>query len=350
MAVLLSRGWPGDAGCGHQHRPEADEGHQDVEGPSGSIGRRDRERGGSPEACQDDSEAAHQATWGSGVAHRPRQHSAVMMDAVPRTIGSSWPAPTWRPSRTPAATRTPGSHSRPFVSLLSDFGLRDPSAGIMRAVVAGICPAAIVVDLAHEVDKFAIRDGALLLWSAVPYLPIGAHVAVVDPGVGTARKGIAIQTLRGDYLVGPDNGLLMPAAARLGGITRAHLLENPRYSLPEISSSFHGRDVFAPAAAHLADGVAIEQLGRAVDPRRLAGAGVAAPGHPARSSAPARPSTSTRSATSSSRRWSRTSPRRCPACARRAAGRAHRRGGGPPRDRHALGPDLRRRPGRHAAA
>jgi S-adenosylmethionine hydrolase len=171
---------------------------------------------------------------------------------------------------TPATTRSPGSHSRPFVSLLSDFGLRDPSAGIMRAVVAGICPTAIIVDLAHEVDKFAIRDGALLLWSAVPYLPIGAHVAVVDPGVGTARKGIAIQTLRGDYLVGPDNGLLMPAAARLGGITRAHLLEDPRYSLPEISSSFHGRDVFAPAAAHLADGVAIDQLGRAVDPRRLA--------------------------------------------------------------------------------
>jgi S-adenosylmethionine hydrolase len=170
---------------------------------------------------------------------------------------------------TPAAARASGGRGRPFVSLLSDFGLRDPSAGIMRAVVAGICPSAILVDLSHDVDKFAIRDGALLLWSAVPYLPIGAHVAVVDPGVGTARKGIAVQTLRGDHLVGPDNGLLMPAAARLGGITRAHLLENPRYSLPEISSSFHGRDVFAPAAAHLADGVPIEELGRAVDPRRL---------------------------------------------------------------------------------
>ncbi len=155
------------------------------------------------------------------------------------------------------------------MSLLSDFGSRDPSAGIMRAVVAGICPDAIVVDLAHDVDKFAIRDGALLLWSAVPYLPIGAHVAVVDPGVGTARKGVALQTLRGDVLVGPDNGLLMPAAARLGGIVRVHLLENPQYSLPEVSSSFHGRDVFAPAAAHLAAGVPIEDLGRAVDPRRL---------------------------------------------------------------------------------
>jgi S-adenosylmethionine hydrolase len=170
---------------------------------------------------------------------------------------------------TPATAAAGRSSGPPFVSLLSDFGLRDPSAGIMRAVVAGICPRAIVVDLAHDVHKYAIRDGALLLWSAAPYLPIGAHVAVVDPGVGTARKGIAIATLRGDHLVGPDNGLLMPAAARLGGITRAHLLENPRYALPDISSSFHGRDVFAPAAAHLAAGVPIEELGRAVDPRRL---------------------------------------------------------------------------------
>jgi S-adenosylmethionine hydrolase len=168
-----------------------------------------------------------------------------------------------------AAARGHGARGRPFISLLSDFGLRDPSAGIMRAVVAGICPNAVVVDLAHDVHKFAVRDGALLLWSAVPYLPVGAHVAVVDPGVGTDRLGVAVEVARGDYLVGPDNGLLMPAAARLGGIVRAHLLENPRFSLPEISSSFHGRDVFAPAAAHLADGVPIEQLGRAVDPRHL---------------------------------------------------------------------------------
>ncbi len=170
---------------------------------------------------------------------------------------------------TPAAAGANTVSRPPFVSLLSDFGARDPSAGIMRAVVAAICPQAIVVDIAHGIDKFAIRDGALLLWSAVPYLPIGAHVAVVDPGVGTARKGIALQTSRGDHLVGPDNGLLMPAAARLGGITHAHLLEDPRYALPEVSSSFHGRDLFAPAGAHLAAGVPIDELGRAVDPRRL---------------------------------------------------------------------------------
>ena len=170
---------------------------------------------------------------------------------------------------TPAAARAHGAGRPPFVSLLSDFGLRDPSAGIMRAVVAGICPHAVIVDIAHDVRKFSIRDGALLLWSAVPYLPVGVHVGVVDPGVGTARKGIAMQTLRGDYLVGPDNGLLMPAAARLGGITRVHLLENTEFALPEVSSLFHGRDVFAPAAAHLALGVEVDELGRAVDPRRL---------------------------------------------------------------------------------
>jgi hypothetical protein len=171
---------------------------------------------------------------------------------------------------TPAAAMVSTKGHPPFVSLLSDFGVRDPSAGIMRAVVAGICPEARVVDISHEVDKFAIRDGALMLWSAAPYLPIGVHVAVVDPGVGTARKGIAMRTARGDHLVGPDNGLLMPAAARLGGITAVHLLEEPRYALPDVSSSFHGRDVFAPAGAHLACGLDVEELGRAVDPRRLA--------------------------------------------------------------------------------
>lgn len=170
---------------------------------------------------------------------------------------------------TPAAARTAQRASRPFISLLSDFGVREPAAGIMRSVVLGICRDAVLVDLTHDVDKFAIRDGALHLWCAVPYLPVGCHVAVVDPGVGTARHGIAVQTARGDYLVGPDNGLLMPAAARLGGITRVHLLESPLHRLAPVSHSFHGRDVFAPAAAHLAMGVPIEDLGRPLDPRTL---------------------------------------------------------------------------------
>ena len=156
-----------------------------------------------------------------------------------------------------------------MISLLTDFGARDPSAGILHGVILGIAPDAPIVDISHEVRKFAIRDGALLLWCAAPYLPVGFHVAVVDPGVGTERRPIAIRAARGDVLIGPDNGLLMGGADRLGGIAAAHLLEAPEYRLPVVSTSFHGRDIFAPAAAHLANGVALERLGRAIDPAAL---------------------------------------------------------------------------------
>jgi len=157
----------------------------------------------------------------------------------------------------------------PLISLLSDFGLRDPSAAIMRGVVLGIAPDARVVDISHEVRKFSIRDGALLLWCALPYLPVGFHVAVVDPGVGTARLPVAIATNRGDVLIGPDNGLLVAAAAKLEGIAAVHLLEAEAYRLPVVSTSFHGRDLFAPAAAHLARGIGIADLGRAIEPGSL---------------------------------------------------------------------------------
>jgi S-adenosylmethionine hydrolase len=159
--------------------------------------------------------------------------------------------------------------ARPFVSLLTDFGLRDPSAAICRGVVLGIAPDAEVVDISHEVRKFAIRDGALLLWCALPYLPVGAHVAVVDPGVGTARRPIAIQVARGDHLVGPDNGLLLMAADKLGGVTGAVELREAAYRLPVVSTSFHGRDIFAPAAAHLALGVPLDRLGPSIEPAGL---------------------------------------------------------------------------------
>jgi S-adenosylmethionine hydrolase len=155
--------------------------------------------------------------------------------------------------------------ARPFISLLTDFGLRDPSAAILHGVILTIAPDAQIVDISHEVRKFSIRDGALLLWSALPYLPVGFHVAVVDPGVGTERLPIAIRTGRGDTLLGPDNGLLLAAAERIGGIRAVHALEAPEYRLPVVSTSFHGRDIFAPSAAHLANGVAIEALGPVVD-------------------------------------------------------------------------------------
>ena len=165
----------------------------------------------------------------------------------------------------------------PLISLLSDFGLRDPSAAIMRGVILGIAPDARVLDISHEVRKFAIRDGALLLWCALPYLPVGFYVAVVDPGVGTARLPVAIATARGDVLVGPDNGLLPAAAAKLGGIRAVHLVEDEAYRLPVVSTSFHGRDLFAPAAAHLANGVPIEALGRALDPATLVASSIREP-------------------------------------------------------------------------
>ncbi len=152
----------------------------------------------------------------------------------------------------------------PFISLLTDFGAGDPSAGIMKGVILSIAPDARLVDISHEVAKFSIRDGALLLWCAVPYLPVGVHVGVVDPGVGTERRPVALRTARGDALVGPDNGLLRAAAERLGGIEAAHVLETTQYRLPVVSASFHGRDIFAPAAGYLALGVPIEALGPAV--------------------------------------------------------------------------------------
>ena len=136
-------------------------------------------------------------------------------------------------------------------------------------MILGIAPDAAIVDISHEVHKYAIRDGALLLWCALPYLPVGAHVAVVDPGVGTARRPIAIRAARGDMLIGPDNGLLPGAVERLGGATSAWILEAGEFRMPVVSSSFHGRDIFAPAAAHVANGVDPARLGPEIDPASL---------------------------------------------------------------------------------
>jgi S-adenosylmethionine hydrolase len=167
--------------------------------------------------------------------------------------------------------------TRPLVTLLTDFGVRDPSAAICRGVIFRIAPGAEVLDLTHEVRKFAIRDGALMLWSALPYLPVGFHVAVVDPGVGTSRRPIAVRMGRGDILVGPDNGLLLGPADRLGGVDVAIELVAPEYRLPVVSTSFHGRDIFAPAAAHLAAGVPLEALGPWLDPATLVPSPLPAP-------------------------------------------------------------------------
>jgi S-adenosylmethionine hydrolase len=158
---------------------------------------------------------------------------------------------------------------RPFISLSSDFGVGTQGIGIMRAVALQICPDCEIIDLRHGIPSFDLTEGAWTMESAVQ-LPVGAHVCVVDPGVGTSRRGIIIKTKRGDYLVGPDNGVLLPAARRLGGIVRAVEITNRKYMRNPVSPVFHGRDVFAPAAAWLSKGVRIEEFGPVIEPERLA--------------------------------------------------------------------------------
>ncbi|MBU7017186.1 MAG: SAM-dependent chlorinase/fluorinase [Theionarchaea archaeon] len=150
-----------------------------------------------------------------------------------------------------------------FISLLTDFGMDQEYVGVCKAVMLSICPTAVIVDISHNVLSYGIEEGAFMLKSFVRYAPVGVHVAVIDPGVGTERRGVAVKTERGDVLVGPDNGVLMEAADFLQ-VVSVHALENPQYMLETVSSSFHGRDVFAPAAAHLAEGVAVTNLGRAL--------------------------------------------------------------------------------------
>jgi S-adenosylmethionine hydrolase len=127
--------------------------------------------------------------------------------------------------------------------------------------MAGICPEAIVIEISHQITRHSVAEGARTLAFALPSFPIGTHVAVVDPGVGTNRIALAIQTTRGDVLIGPDNGLLLLPGEALGGIDEARAIENRKLMLPDISSTFHGRDVFSPVAAYLASGVPIERVG-----------------------------------------------------------------------------------------
>jgi len=150
--------------------------------------------------------------------------------------------------------------SMSIITLLSDFGLKDPYVAEMKAVILSICSEAQIVDVSHEIEKFNIRMGAFVLASATPYFPSGTiHVAVVDPGVGTKRHPLLVETKRGFY-VGPDNGLLILSAQR-EEICHVYNITNPTYVLPRVSRTFHGRDIFAPAAAHLARGCPPSELG-----------------------------------------------------------------------------------------
>jgi S-adenosyl-L-methionine hydrolase (adenosine-forming) len=147
-----------------------------------------------------------------------------------------------------------------MITLTSDFGLKDSYLAEMKGVILTINPQATIIDVTHVVDKFNIRAGAFVLASAVPYFPKETiHLAVIDPDVGTERRAILIQTKRG-FFVGPDNGVLM-LAAQNQGIEHLYELSNSKFMLSKVSSTFHGRDVFAPAAAHLDKGIKPSEFG-----------------------------------------------------------------------------------------
>jgi S-adenosyl-L-methionine hydrolase (adenosine-forming) len=154
------------------------------------------------------------------------------------------------------------------ITFLTDFGLRDDFVGVCRGVMKRIAPDASVIDVTHGIPPQAVKRGALVLARALPYLPAGVHLAVVDPGVGGPRRAVAIRTRDGGVLVGPDNGLLTLAADRAHA-EAARSLTNPRYHLERVSRTFHARDIFAPVAAHLAAGVHFDDLGEEVDPASL---------------------------------------------------------------------------------
>ena len=156
------------------------------------------------------------------------------------------------------------------ITFLSDYGTGDEFVGVVKSVIRQIAPHVTVVDLTHEVPAYDVRAGGLTLSRAAQYLCPGVVLAVVDPGVGTERRGIAVEVGGGQsYLVGPDNGLLAGAVAMCGGATAAVELTNPEYQLLAPGPTFAGRDVFAPAAAHLCAGVPLADLGRAIDPLSL---------------------------------------------------------------------------------
>jgi hypothetical protein len=155
-----------------------------------------------------------------------------------------------------------------FITFLSDFGLKDDLVGTCHGVMKQIAPEAQIIDITHGIPPQAVLQGALVLANTIGYMPVGVHLAVVDPGVGGPRRPLALRDAEDRLYVGPDNGLLIPAASR-AGVAAAHELANPAYALEFISRTFHGRDLFSPAAAHLAAGVALEELGPPLDPDGL---------------------------------------------------------------------------------
>ena len=156
-----------------------------------------------------------------------------------------------------------------IVTLLTDYGRGDDFVGVCHGVIRQIHADAEIVDITHGIERYAVRQGALVLRNTLPYMPVGVHVAVVDPQVGTERRALALSTGDGRVLVGPDNGLLSLAWERCGGVDRAVDITRSPHRLEPVSATFHGRDIFAPVAAHLAAGAELADAGDPLDPETL---------------------------------------------------------------------------------
>lgn len=158
------------------------------------------------------------------------------------------------------------------ISFLSDYGTRDEFVGVVKGVIRQLAPETHVIDISHEIEAHDVRAGSLTLSRAVQYLPDGVVLAIVDPGVGTARRAIAVEVSNDAcrlVFVGPDNGLLAPAVAMSGGATRAYELTNEELHLSTPGATFAGRDIFAPVAARLGAGLELELVGRQIEPTSL---------------------------------------------------------------------------------
>lgn len=151
-----------------------------------------------------------------------------------------------------------------IISLLTDYGRDDEFVGVCHGVIRGISPGVEIVDITHGVPRHGVRSGALALRNALPYMPLGVHVAVVDPGVGSARRALALRCGDGNLLVGPDNGLLSPAWRSCGGVVEVVELSRSPHRLEPVAATFHGRDIFAPVAARLAAGESLSDAGEAL--------------------------------------------------------------------------------------
>jgi S-adenosylmethionine hydrolase len=158
-----------------------------------------------------------------------------------------------------------------IVTLLTDYGRDDDFVGVCHGVIRGICPGAEIVDITHGITGYDVRQGALVLRNTLPYVPVGVHVAVVDPQVGSERRALGVRTGDGRLLVGPDNGLLSLAWERCGGIDLAVDVTRSPHRLEPVSATFHGRDLFSPVAASLAAGAELADAGDPLEPESLVG-------------------------------------------------------------------------------